>query len=104
MALLEGGGIYEGYREDSEEVGCFYCHKTRDGKGRTPVIMWMGGPSKVNGTRPSTCITIARWTSAFASCATYTRVNAGATTATGYGEHTENKHWEAKEEGRTRGN
>ena len=32
MALLEGGGIYEGYREDSEEVGCFYCHKTRDGR------------------------------------------------------------------------
>jgi hypothetical protein len=50
MALLEGGGIFEGYRDDSEEVGCFYCQEARDEKGRTPVIMWMGGPSKVNGT------------------------------------------------------
>jgi hypothetical protein len=46
MALLEGGGIYEGYCRDAEDIGCFYCSKVRDDEGCAPMIAWFGGPTK----------------------------------------------------------
>jgi hypothetical protein len=29
MSLLEGGGIFEGYRQDAKDIGCLYRHETK---------------------------------------------------------------------------
>jgi hypothetical protein len=44
--LLDGGGIFAGYREDAEHMGCFFCSNINDEEGRPPSLAWFGGPTK----------------------------------------------------------